>query len=74
MGKPKETPKNIFIGSYQSIEDENDFLTKIIAKDLARRSESWTDFSSENSWLVLDIERLLFKDLIVELLREEISC
>ncbi|KAL8144444.1 hypothetical protein V2J09_017476 [Rumex salicifolius] len=46
-------------------DNENDFLTSIIAKDLAK---SWTDFSSENSWLVLDIERLIFKDLIVELL------
>ena len=56
--------------SNQSLDDEEDFLTTIIEKDLTHRSGNWTDISSETSSLVLDIERLIFKDLIVELIHD----
>lgn len=59
--------------SNQSLDDEDDFLTTIIEKDLTHRSGNWTDISSETSSLVLDIERLVFKDLIVELIHDETS-
>lgn len=54
-----------------SLDDEEDFLTTIIGKDLTHRSANWTDVSSEIPALVLDIERLIFKDLIVELVQDE---
>ncbi|GMI67724.1 LONGIFOLIA1, TON1 Recruiting Motif 2 [Hibiscus trionum] len=47
-----------------NIEDNN--LNSIIWGDLAIGSMDWTDCQSEIPWLVLDVERLIFKDLICE--------
>ncbi|XP_021766193.1 protein LONGIFOLIA 1-like [Chenopodium quinoa] len=55
----------------QNLDDEEDFLTTIIGKDLTHRSADWTDVSGETPALVLDIERLIFKDLIVELVEDK---
>ncbi|GMH20357.1 hypothetical protein Nepgr_022198 [Nepenthes gracilis] len=52
----------------QSLDNEEDFLTNILWQDLIH-----TDFSKEISGLVLDIERLIFKDLIVELVHNEVA-
>ncbi|KAL9259227.1 LONGIFOLIA 2-like protein [Drosera capensis] len=50
-------------------EDDNEgFITNMTEKDLVNESAEWTLFGSEISGLVLDIERLIFKDLVVELL------
>jgi hypothetical protein len=35
--------------------------------DVMHRSESWIDFHSETSGVVLDVERLVFKDLVDEI-------
>lgn len=59
------------INSPHSLDDEDDFLTTIIDKDLTYRSPNWINFSIEIPGLVLDIERLIFKDLIVELVHDE---
>ncbi|GAB4828667.1 longifolia [Ancistrocladus abbreviatus] len=56
-----------------SLDDEEDFLTSIIMNDLMHKSAPWTDVSSEISGLVLDIERLIFKDLIAELVHSKIE-
>ena len=55
----------------QSLDDEDDFLTTIIDKDLTYGSPNWINFNIEIPGLVLDIERLIFKDLIVELVHDE---
>ncbi|KAL9230913.1 hypothetical protein vseg_006204 [Gypsophila vaccaria] len=49
------------------LDDENDFLATIIEKDLAKVTGHWGNVSNEIPRLVLDIERLIFKDLIGEL-------
>lgn len=53
-----------------SFNEEDDFLTAIIGKDLTHRSADWTEVSGEIPALVIDIERLIFKDLIVELVHD----
>eukprot|EP00252_Welwitschia_mirabilis_P025598 TRINITY_DN8075_c0_g1_i1.p1 TRINITY_DN8075_c0_g1~~TRINITY_DN8075_c0_g1_i1.p1 ORF type:complete len:1083 (+),score=257.88 TRINITY_DN8075_c0_g1_i1:264-3512(+) len=47
-------------------EDMYENLCTIITKDLAQRTNSWSDTRLEYAGLVLDIERMLFKDLIDE--------
>ncbi|OMO79746.1 hypothetical protein COLO4_24325 [Corchorus olitorius] len=48
-------------------EEEEDGLKNILWEDVNCRSESWTDFHSEISGIVLDVERLVFKDLVDEI-------
>jgi hypothetical protein len=45
-------------------EDEN--LTSLLCRDLKNHNTIWTDCCSEKPNIVLDIERLIFKDLITE--------
>ncbi|XP_010416265.1 PREDICTED: protein LONGIFOLIA 1-like [Camelina sativa] len=55
------------------LEEEDDFLKNILAEDVTIRSGNWADFSGEISGLVLDVERLLFKDLVSEVVHAETS-
>ncbi|XWS47918.1 hypothetical protein CRYUN_Cryun13aG0027400 [Craigia yunnanensis] len=50
-----------------NLEEEEDGLKSILWEDVMCRSESWTDFNCEISGMVLDVERLVFKDLVDEL-------
>jgi hypothetical protein len=47
--------------------EEEDGLKSILCYDVMHRSESWIDFHSETSGVVLDVERLVFKDLVDEI-------
>ncbi|KAM7516700.1 hypothetical protein LguiA_006283 [Lonicera macranthoides] len=50
-----------------SVDDEvDDGLTRILSAEMMNQSNDWTDYPAEFSGLVLDIERLIFKDLISE--------
>ncbi|GAB2279908.1 longifolia [Dionaea muscipula] len=49
-------------------DSDEGLLANIIEKDLMNGSGDWTLSSCEISGLVLDIERLIFKDFVVELL------
>lgn len=55
----------------RSLDEEDDSLRSIIWEDLMHRSMDWTDCHSEIPGVVLDIERLIFKDLITEVLYSE---
>ncbi|RWW05231.1 hypothetical protein GW17_00031500 [Ensete ventricosum] len=48
-----------------SLEDDVEFIA---GEDILHRSEGWVDFSVEQSRVALQIERLIFKDLINEVL------
>ncbi|KAK6276110.1 hypothetical protein POUND7_005819 [Theobroma cacao] len=50
-----------------NLEEEEDGLKSILWEDVLCRSESWTDFHCEISGMVLDVERLVFKDLVDEI-------
>lgn len=53
------------------LKDDEDSLRSILCEDVMNRSESWKDFNGDLSGLVLDIERLVFRDLISEIVRGE---
>lgn len=52
-----------------NIEDEEDEWKNILLEDVMHRSESWTVFTGEISSVVLDVERMIFKDLVDEIVR-----
>lgn len=56
-----------------SLDDEDDNLKSILWEDVTHRSGGWTDFNNEISVVVLDVERLLFKDLVDEIVIGEAS-
>ncbi|KAL0422006.1 UNVERIFIED_CONTAM: protein LONGIFOLIA 1 [Sesamum latifolium] len=49
-----------------SSDEEDDGWKNILCKDVMHRSESWIDYDADISGAVLDIERLIFKDLVDE--------
>ncbi|KAK4382723.1 protein LONGIFOLIA 1 [Sesamum angolense] len=50
-----------------SSDEVDDRLKSILCKDVMHWSERWTGFDDEISGAVLDIERLIFKDLVNEI-------
>ncbi|KAK7328425.1 hypothetical protein VNO77_22531 [Canavalia gladiata] len=46
------------------LEDEDDGLKNILWEDVIHGSESWTNFQGDLPGVVLDVERLIFKDLV----------
>ncbi|ESQ34940.1 hypothetical protein EUTSA_v10009952mg [Eutrema salsugineum] len=54
-------------------EQEEDDLKFILDEDMAIQSGKWTDFDDVIPRLVLDLERLLFKDLVSEIVHGEIG-
>ncbi|XVF16765.1 hypothetical protein REPUB_Repub10bG0060500 [Reevesia pubescens] len=54
-----------------SLDDEDDSLQRILWGDLTVGSMDWTECQSEIPWVVLDVERLIFKDLICEIISGE---
>lgn len=56
--------------SERELDDECESLRGIIREDLLHQSEKWIDFHSEFGGIILGVERLIFKDLISEV----VSC
>lgn len=54
--------------------EEEDGMKSILWEDVMHRSGSWTDCRSEISGMVLDVERLIFKDLVDEIVIGEAAC
>lgn len=50
-----------------SLDEEKDDSKSILQDDVMRQSRSWTDFYGEVYDVVLDVERLIFKDLVNEI-------
>ncbi|KAL7161196.1 hypothetical protein ACSBR2_041784 [Camellia fascicularis] len=56
------------------LEGEDDSLKSILFGDVMnKRAESWTDFRAEISGMALDVERLIFKDLVGEIVRGKVT-
>ncbi|KAK8672703.1 hypothetical protein V6N13_111067 [Hibiscus sabdariffa] len=53
--------------------EDNNLNNSIIWGNLSTGSMDWTDYRSEIPWLVLDVERLIFKDLICEVISNEVA-
>ncbi|KAI3976710.1 hypothetical protein MKX01_008568 [Papaver californicum] len=56
-----------------SFHEDEDSLITILQDDVMRRSENWTEFPKEVPVVALDIERLIFKDLIDEIVSSEVG-
>ncbi|GAB4860887.1 hypothetical protein Ancab_036048 [Ancistrocladus abbreviatus] len=54
-------------------EDEEDGLESMLCEDVMQRSDNWTDFRTEISGVVLDVERSIFKDLVDEIVIGEVA-
>nr|XP_009769509.1 PREDICTED: protein LONGIFOLIA 2-like [Nicotiana sylvestris] len=54
-----------------SMDSKDDELISILNKDMMHQSEDWTNHHNEIPLLVLDVERLIFKDLIREIISDE---
>lgn len=59
---------------YCSPHDEDDGSIRLLTIDMKYQSDDWTDYCSEVPALVLDIERLIFKDLINEIVTCDVVC
>ncbi|KAK7266577.1 hypothetical protein RIF29_19226 [Crotalaria pallida] len=56
-----------------SLVDEDEYLTSLLWEDLMHQPTIYTDSNREMPNVVLDIERLIFKDLITEVVRGEVA-
>ncbi|MCL7050311.1 hypothetical protein MKW94_013627 [Papaver nudicaule] len=56
-----------------SFDEDEDSLITILQEDVMRRSENWTEFPKEVPVVALDVERLIFKDLIDEIVSSEVG-
>lgn len=57
---------------YCNPDDEDDGLSRLLTTDMKYQTDDWTDYCGEVPALVLDIERLIFKDLINEIVTCEV--
>lgn len=57
--------------SSSKLDNEDDSLGSVLCEDMAHWSLNWTECDSEIPEVVLDIERLIFKDLITEVVSGE---
>ncbi|KAL3844594.1 hypothetical protein ACJIZ3_001997 [Penstemon smallii] len=57
-----------------NLDEEEDGMTRLLNADMMYQSEDWADYSGEVPALVLDIERLIFKDLINEVVTSQVMC
>lgn len=54
-----------------SLDDEDDGLKSVLWEEVLNRAESWTDYSGELPVIALEVERLIFKDLVNEVVLGE---
>ncbi|KAL3629461.1 protein of unknown function (DUF4378) [Castilleja foliolosa] len=55
-----------------NLEDEDDNMIRLLAADMMYQDD-WVDFNGEFPALVLDVERLIFKELINEVISGEVT-
>ncbi|GKE59074.1 longifolia 1-like protein, partial [Tanacetum coccineum] len=56
-----------------NLDEEDDELKTILWEEVLNRAESWTDYDGELRVIALEVERLIFKDLINEVVSDEAS-
>ncbi|KAM2683229.1 hypothetical protein EV1_044873 [Malus domestica] len=54
-----------------SLDDEDESLRNILLEDFTDQAKNWTECDSEIPSVVLDVERLIFKDLINEIVSDD---
>ncbi|KAG8384604.1 hypothetical protein BUALT_Bualt04G0135100 [Buddleja alternifolia] len=58
--------------AHSNLDDEDDETVRLLAADMMYQAEDWAEYSGEIPALVLDLERLIFKDLINEVVTGEL--
>nr|XP_043638891.1 protein LONGIFOLIA 1 isoform X2 [Erigeron canadensis] len=53
------------------LEEEDDELKTVLWEEVLNRAESWTDYDGEVPVIALEVERLIFKDLVNEVVLSE---
>nr|XP_043636812.1 protein LONGIFOLIA 1-like [Erigeron canadensis] len=53
------------------LEEEGDDLIKILSEDVLKNSDIWTGVYGESSAISVEVERLIFRDLVYELVMSE---
>lgn len=48
------------------LKGEDDSLKSILLEDVVHQSENWTDFHGESPVIAVEVERLIFRDLVNE--------
>ncbi|GJU08585.1 longifolia 1-like protein [Tanacetum coccineum] len=56
-----------------SLDEEDDGLKTILWEEVLNRAKSWTDYDGELHVITLEVERLIFKDLVNEVVLGEAS-
>ncbi|GJT56856.1 longifolia 1-like protein [Tanacetum coccineum] len=56
-----------------NLDEEDDGLKTILWEEVLNRAESWTDYDGELPVIALEVERLIFKDLVNEVVLGEAS-
>ncbi|GJZ36121.1 longifolia 1-like protein [Tanacetum coccineum] len=56
-----------------SLHEEDDGLKTILWEEELKRAESWTDYDGELPVIALELERLIFEDLVNEVVLVEAS-
>ncbi|GKF92690.1 longifolia 1-like protein, partial [Tanacetum coccineum] len=56
-----------------SLDEEDDGLKTILWEEVLNRAESWTDYDGKLPVIALEVERLIFKDLVNEVVLGEAS-
>ncbi|KAL3643867.1 protein of unknown function (DUF4378) [Castilleja foliolosa] len=60
--------------AYQHLEDdEDDGSIRLITADMKYRSDEWADYGDEVPAMMLEIERLIFKDLVNEVVNSQVK-
>ncbi|XP_076960146.1 protein LONGIFOLIA 1-like [Bidens hawaiensis] len=54
-----------------SLEEEDDELNSVLWEEVLNHAESWTDYDGEIPFITLDVERLILKDLVSEVVLGE---
>ncbi|GJU76779.1 longifolia 1-like protein [Tanacetum coccineum] len=52
--------------------EEGDELKRLLWKDVLKKSENWTDFHDESHVIAVEVERLIFRDLVNEIVMSEV--
>ncbi|GJT35309.1 kinesin-like protein KIN-1, partial [Tanacetum coccineum] len=53
--------------------EEGDDLKRLLWKDVLKKSENWTDFHDESPVIAVEVERLIFRDLVNEIVMSELN-
>nr|GEW47797.1 kinesin-like protein KIN-1 [Tanacetum cinerariifolium]GFC89120.1 kinesin-like protein KIN-1 [Tanacetum cinerariifolium] len=52
--------------------EDSEQAERLMRKDVLKNSETWTDFHDESPVIAVEVERLIFRDLVNEIVMSEV--